>query len=168
MGAERAGRFTYGGSDEGGRSELRECLGHASFERGDPRCACCWMTASSWTTTWRTTSGVCSQLVASSGSPAGSGRAAATASPSCQAAENLVCIQAPSEGSPPLHLRQRRLRLGQPEGHVHGAVQVDGGGQGGAGLLPLAGLAYSRPSPRWQWAMSGRMPSSSARARACW
>src|SRR5882724_6455492 len=27
-------------------------------------------------------------------------------------------------------------------------------------------LAYSVPRPRWQWATSGRMPSSSARARA--
>ena len=67
-----------------------------------------------------------------------------------------------------LHLRQRRFGLGQPEGHVHGAVQLDGGGQRGAGLLRLAGLAYSVPRPRWQWAWSGRMPSSSARARACW
>ena len=40
-----------------------------------------------------------------------------------------------------LHLRQCGFGLGQPEGHVHGAVQVDGGGQGGAGLLALAGLA---------------------------
>ena len=37
------------------------------------------------------------------------------------------------------HLRQRRFGLGQPEGHVHGAVQGDGGGQGGAGLPPLTG-----------------------------
>src|SRR5712692_6132465 len=37
------------------------------------------------------------------------------------------------------HLRQRGFGLGQPEGHVHSAVQVDGGGQGDAGLLPLAG-----------------------------
>src|SRR5262249_52845920 len=28
--------------------------------------------------------------------------------------------------------------------------------------------AYSVPRPRWQWAWSGRMPSSSARAWACW
>src|SRR5207245_8672848 len=27
---------------------------------------------------------------------------------------------------------------------------------------------YSQPSPWWQRAMSGRIPSSSARARACW
>ena len=32
-------------------------------------------------------------------------------------------------------LRQRRLCLGQPEGHVHGAIQLDGGGQLGAGLV---------------------------------
>jgi len=36
-----------------------------------------------------------------------------------------------------LHLRQRRLGLGQPEGHVHGPVQVDGSGQRSAGLLRL-------------------------------
>jgi hypothetical protein len=35
-------------------------------------------------------------------------------------------------------LRERRLRLGEPEGHVHGAVQRDGSGQLSLGLLPLA------------------------------
>jgi hypothetical protein len=45
------------------------------------------------------------------------------------------------------HLRQRRFGLGQPEGHVHGAVQGDGGGQGGAGLLPLADLAVQPAQP---------------------
>lgn len=35
------------------------------------------------------------------------------------------------------HLHQRRLGLGQPEGHVHSAVQRDGSGQFSAGLLPL-------------------------------
>jgi hypothetical protein len=38
----------------------------------------------------------------------------------------------------PLHLRQRRLRLGQPEGHAHGTVQLDSRRQLGARLLPLA------------------------------
>jgi hypothetical protein len=47
----------------------------------------------------------------------------------------------------PLHLRQRRLRLGQPERHVHGAVEVDGGGQGGAGLLPTTGLVVQPAQP---------------------
>ena len=47
----------------------------------------------------------------------------------------------------PLHLRQRGFGLGQPEGHVHGAVEVDGGGQGGAGLLPTAGLAVQPAQP---------------------
>ena len=37
-----------------------------------------------------------------------------------------------------LYLGQRRFRLGQPEGHLHGAVELDGGRQLGAGLLPLA------------------------------
>jgi hypothetical protein len=32
-------------------------------------------------------------------------------------------------------LRQRRLCFGEPEGHVHSAVQFDGGGQFGMGLL---------------------------------
>ena len=39
-----------------------------------------------------------------------------------------------------LHLRQRCLRLGQPEGHVHGAVERDSSGQLSARLLLLAGL----------------------------
>ena len=38
------------------------------------------------------------------------------------------------------HLRQHRFGLGQPEGHVYGAVQRDGGGQGGAGLRTLSYL----------------------------
>src|SRR5262249_1567916 len=37
-----------------------------------------------------------------------------------------------------LYLRERCFRLGEPEGHVHGAVQRDSGSQGSAGLLPLA------------------------------
>ena len=32
------------------------------------------------------------------------------------------------------HLRQHRFGLRQPEGHVHGTVQVEGGRQAGAGL----------------------------------
>src|SRR5262249_47581604 len=49
---------------------------------------------------------------------------------------------APSVPSRPFllfHLRQDSLCLGQREGHLHGAVRLDGGGQLGAGLLPLAG-----------------------------
>jgi hypothetical protein len=38
-----------------------------------------------------------------------------------------------------LHLRQYGFGLGEPEGHVHGPVEDNGGGQGGAGLLALAG-----------------------------
>src|SRR5918998_1573542 len=41
------------------------------------------MIASRWTTTWRTTGGVCSQLVLSSGSPAGNGIEVATVPPLC-------------------------------------------------------------------------------------
>lgn len=36
------------------------------------------------------------------------------------------------------HPCQRLLGLREPEGHLHVAVQVDGGGQGGTRLLPLA------------------------------
>jgi hypothetical protein len=36
------------------------------------------------------------------------------------------------------HLRQRRLRLGQPERHVHGPIHLDGRGQRSAGLFPLS------------------------------
>ena len=45
------------------------------------------------------------------------------------------------------HLHQRSFGLGQPEGHVHGTVQVDGGGQGGAGLLFSAGLVVQPAQP---------------------
>src|SRR5215471_13732967 len=38
------------------------------------------------------------------------------------------------------YLRQRRLRLGEPEGHVHGAVQRHGSRQFGVGLLSLLHL----------------------------
>ena len=47
----------------------------------------------------------------------------------------------------PLHQRQRRLRLGQPEGHVHRRVHLDGRGQLGAGLLTLAGGGIQRAQP---------------------
>src|SRR5712692_6758753 len=41
--------------------------------------------------------------------------------------------------SAPLHLCQRRFGLWEPEGHLHGMVQIDSHGECGAGLLPLAG-----------------------------
>ena len=41
---------------------------------------------------------------------------------------------------PLLHLRQRHLRLRQPAGHVHGAVEVDGSHECRAGLLRLVCL----------------------------
>ena len=54
---------------------------------------------------------------------------------------------APGTSSRPLplvqslfHLRQRRLYLRQPEGHLHGAIHLHGGGQLSAGLLLLASL----------------------------
>jgi hypothetical protein len=43
------------------------------------------------------------------------------------------------------HLRQRRLGLRQPEGHLHIAIQVDGGSQGGTRRLRLAGPGVQRP-----------------------
>jgi hypothetical protein len=39
----------------------------------------------------------------------------------------------------PRHLRQRRLGLRQPECHLHRTIQLDGGDQFSAGLLPSAG-----------------------------
>src|SRR5262245_56309299 len=42
------------------------------------------------------------------------------------------------------HLRQRRLSLRQPEGHVHGAVQRDGGGQFSTSLLSPASRGIQR------------------------
>src|SRR5262249_33509123 len=56
-------------------------------------------------------------------SPTGEGHA------SCQHSHRLLLS---------LHLRQYRLSLGEPEGHLHGPVQVDGGIQMGTGLLLLA------------------------------
>ena len=55
-----------------------------------------------------------------------------------------ACPFHPSPGSlTAAHFRQRRLRLGQPEGHVHGAVQLDGGGQFGTGLLAPAHAGHT-------------------------
>ena len=54
------------------------------------------------------------------------------------------------------HLRQRRFGLGQPEGHVHGAIQRDSGRQGGAGRRTTAGLAVQSAQPAvavgYEWA----------------
>jgi hypothetical protein len=44
----------------------------------------------------------------------------------------------------PLHLCLCRLRLGQPERHLHGTVEEASSGQRGTGLLPLAGLGIQR------------------------
>src|SRR5262249_22966358 len=49
--------------------------------------------------------------------------------------------------SSPLHLRQRRLGLGSPEGHVDGTVEADGGSQGDAGLCSTAGLVVQPAQP---------------------
>ena len=54
------------------------------------------------------------------------------------------------------HLCQCRFGLRQPEGHLHVAVERDGGGQGGASLLPLAGGgvqgAEAQVTVRLEWA----------------
>jgi hypothetical protein len=44
----------------------------------------------------------------------------------------------------PLHLRQYRLGLWQPEGHLHRLVQVYGSRQLSTGMLPLAGRGIQR------------------------
>src|SRR5262245_8286216 len=41
-------------------------------------------------------------------------------------------------------LPQRRFSLGQPERHVHGAVELDGSRKCNTGLLPLTGLHIQR------------------------
>jgi len=46
------------------------------------------------------------------------------------------------------HLPQRSLRLGQPEGHVHSAIEGDGRGQGDAACSRWPVAAYSMPRPR--------------------
>jgi hypothetical protein len=45
-------------------------------------------------------------------------------------------------------LRQGGFSLGQPEGHLHGPVEVDGGGQLGLRLLPRAGLGVEGAEPQ--------------------
>src|SRR5262245_22202125 len=64
-------------------------------------------------------------------------------------------------GEPPspsltLHLRQRSLCLGQPEGHLHGAIHLHGRGQLSAGLLLLAscGIQHAEApvAVRQEWA----------------
>ena len=42
-----------------------------------------------------------------------------------------------------LHLCQCGFDLGEPEGHVHGTVEVDGGAQGSAGRRSSAGMCLS-------------------------
>src|SRR2546428_8725187 len=63
---------------------------------------------------------------------------------------SLVSL-APGASSRPLplvqslfHLCQRRLYLRQPEGHLHGAIHRQGGGQLSASLLLLACLGVQR------------------------
>jgi hypothetical protein len=43
------------------------------------------------------------------------------------------------------HLRQRGRCVGQPKGHLHGTVQLDGGGQFGAGLGAAFALGAQHP-----------------------
>jgi hypothetical protein len=75
---EEEGFVTNSGSDEGGRSELREVWDRRASSAAI-RAVCCWMTVSSWTINWRIKSSVCSQLAASSGTLAGRRRELATA-----------------------------------------------------------------------------------------
>jgi hypothetical protein len=53
-------------------------------------------------------------------------------------------------------LCQCRIGLGQPEGHVHSTVQVNGRGQGGTGLFGTTSLviklAKAEVAVRHQWA----------------
>jgi hypothetical protein len=55
-----------------------------------------------------------------------------------------------------LHLRQRRLCLGQPPGHCHGTIHLGGCGQCCAGLLTAADLRIQRAETevamRLEWA----------------
>ena len=77
---EEEGLVTNGGSDEGGRSELRE-FWDSRASSAAIRAVCCWITASSWTITWRIKSSVCAPLAKAGGSSAGSG-SEITATPS--------------------------------------------------------------------------------------
>ena len=65
------------------------------------------MIASRWTTTWRTTGGVCSHLVLSSGSPAGNGIEVATVPPLC--VTPLEVLSAAKRHLSGQHLAQRPL-----------------------------------------------------------
>jgi hypothetical protein len=46
------------------------------------------------------------------------------------------------------HLRQRGFGLGEPQGHVHGTVQVDRGGQFRSGLLTLVYPSVEEAEPQ--------------------
>jgi hypothetical protein len=74
---ERAIGLSDGGSVAEGRSAWRARCGTRASSAA-LHTACCWMTANRSTTHWHTTSGVCAQRAASSGSPAGNGREVAT------------------------------------------------------------------------------------------
>jgi hypothetical protein len=67
-----------------------------------------------------------------------------------------------------LHLRQGGFGLREPEGHVHGPVEVDGGSQGGAGLLSTAGLVVQPAQPAvtvgHEWAQAQRLPGPAGSA----
>ena len=90
---------------------------------------------------------------------------------------NIACVspagggQALLPGQPqrplsPFHLRQRRLRLREPEGHVHRTIKRDGRRQCRAGLLPLTRLGVQCPEAALTVGLEGRMPSVSASASA--
>jgi hypothetical protein len=54
-----------------------------------------------------------------------------------QISEKQLCDRTPRSPSSSFHLCQHRFGLGQPEHHVHGAVEVDSSRQLSAGEFPL-------------------------------
>ena len=66
--------------------------------------------------------------------------------------------------SSPLHLCQRRFGLPEPEGHVHGTIEVDGCHERRVGQFPMPGCGIQRAEAvvavRLEWARA----SASARA----
>lgn len=54
-------------------------------------------------------------------------------------------MAASARGDLPADVRYCRLRLGQPEGHLHGTVQVDGGRDLTAGFLTLPDFGIESP-----------------------
>jgi len=81
--------------------------------------------------------------------------------------EGLYEFDRPRSDRPVSWIRHLRFRLLQPIRQClsHG-IAPPAIARCSSALAGLLDLRYSVPSPRWQWAASGRMPSSVARARA--